>query len=265
MVTSDGRVPAMHGAGAAMLDRELLRSQAPTWAAAAVERFCRDMGNTSPPFPCTFGIDAYERNTLRFVFVHEPFADEGLDELARSLSAYLAISSTLGKVTSFLAFLNTAGRLEGLADHQRMFWHVLQHLHDVDRRPWPGAYPMDPADPNWEFCFEGEAMFVVCATPAHVARRSRQAGCMVVTFQPRFVFRGLEHDTPAGNAARAIIRRRVVSYDDIPIYPFLAGYGQLDAREWRQYFLPDDNDHILDRCPLHLSARGHAHMTEESE
>lgn len=255
----------MHSADAALLDRELLRSQTPAWASTAVDRLCRDMESTSPPFPCTFGVEAFERNTLRFAFVSEPFTDAGLDELARSLSAYLAISSTLGKVTSFIAFFNTADRLERVVDHERMFWRVLQHLHDVDRRPWPGAYPMDPGDPYWEFCFEGEAMFVVCATPAHVARRSRHAECMVVTFQPRFVFRGLEHDTPAGDAVRAIIRRRLLRYDDVPTYPFLAGYGQSDAREWRQYFLPDDNDHVLDRCPLHLSTRGHAHSTEGRE
>ena len=262
---SDGRVARMHGAGAELLDRESLRSRTPAWASRAVDRLRRDMESKSPPFPCTFGVDAYERNTLRFAFVRDPFTTAGLDELARSLRAYLAIGSTLGRVTSFVAFLDTAGRLERVEDHQRTFWRVLQHLHDVDRSPWPDAYPMDPADPCWEFCFEGEAMFVVCATPAHHARRSRHAECMVVTFQPRFVFRGLEHDTPAGDAARTIIRRRLLRYDDVPVYPYLAGYGQPDAREWRQYFLPDDNDHVIDGCPLHLSARGHAQSTEGKE
>lgn len=248
----DDAIPAPRDGAAILVDRESLHRRTPGWAAAAVESLDRAMVDLLLPFPCTFGVDAYRRNALRFVFVDDACGAAGLTKLATSLSAYLAISHTLGKVTSLLAFLDTSSWCTTMVDHERQFWRILQHLHDVDTHPWPGEYPQDPDSPRWEFCYGGVAMFVVCATPAHQGRRSRQAHCMLMTFQPRFVFDGLEHGTAAGDAARRIIRRRLAAYDDVPVYPHLAGYGQPGTREWRQYFITDSNEDVLRRCPLRL-------------
>ena len=248
---------------ALLIDCTSLRGRAPDWAIAAVDSLHGMMEDRLRPFPCTLGGDADKRDKLRFVFVDDPAPATGLDALALGLRQYLQICHTLGRTTSLLAFLNTTGRVTTMDDHERLFWGVLQHLHDVDAHPWPDDYPLDPEDRLWEFCFNGVAMFVVCSTPSHLLRQSRRSECMVIAFQPRFVFTGLEHDSAAGAAARRVIRGRLESFDRVPVYPHLAGYGDPSGREWRQYFLPDSNDQVLARCPLRLHPVPHPHQDEE--
>jgi hypothetical protein len=73
---------------------------------------------------------------------------------------------------------------------------------------------------------------------------------MMITFQPRPVFDGLDADTPAGQRARKIIRGRLATYDAVPAHSALGPYGDPAHREWRQYFLPDATDTVPARCPL---------------
>jgi len=112
---------------------------------------------------------------------------------------------------------------------------------------------MDPEQDYWEFCFAGTPMFVVCNTPSHGRRRSRSGAGLTITFQPRWVFAGLEGDSVAGKNARRTIRARIDRYDALPPSPRLGIYGAAGNREWQQYFLPDDNATTTpDRCPLHV-------------
>jgi FPC/CPF motif-containing protein YcgG len=114
---------------------------------------------------------------------------------------------------------------------------------------------MEPDNDRWEFCFADTPMFVVCNTPAHRRRRSRSGLGLTITFQPRWVFEGLEGDAPAGVKARRTIRARIDRYDTLPPSPRLGVYGAPGNREWRQYFLPDeDSAEPHGRCPLHIGA-----------
>ena len=82
---------------------------------------------------------------------------------------------------------------------------------------------------------------------------------MLITFQPRWVFEGLEGHTRRGRSARELIRRRLATYDDVPAHPSLGDYGAPDTREWRQYFLPDAEESPSGRCPFHAApGRGRA-------
>ena len=114
---------------------------------------------------------------------------------------------------------------------------------------------MEPEHDEWEYCFAGTPMFVVCNTPAHQGRRSRNGLGLTITFQPRWVFDGIEGHTPAGQKARRTIRARIDRYDALPPSPRLGVYGSEGNREWQQYFLPDDNETPpRERCPLHIVA-----------
>jgi hypothetical protein len=56
------------------------------------------------------------------------------------------------------------------------------------------------------------------------------------------VFEGLTGDTEQGKQARRIIRDRLEDYyDDVGRHPAIGNYSDPESREWKQYFLPDDN------------------------
>jgi FPC/CPF motif-containing protein YcgG len=138
-----------------------------------------------------------------------------------------------------------------LDEFRGLFWDLLTSAHAYDPEPWPEDIPVDPEDSRWEFCFGGMPMFVVANTPAHRDRASRAFDYFAVTFQPRFVFDDLAGGTTLGDNARRIIRQRLVDYDHTPRTPLLGDYGAGGNREWRQYFLDDDNaDDGGPRCPF---------------
>jgi FPC/CPF motif-containing protein YcgG len=146
-----------------------------------------------------------------------------------------------------------------LEEYEAEFWALLQSVHDLDDDPWPDDIAPDPDHENWEFAFAGMPMFVVVNTPAHRDRASRHFDCLMVTFQPRFVFDDIAEDSRQGRNARTIIRKRLASYDTVPASPLLGSFGTPGNREWRQYFLDDDNSdepRSTARCPLHVHQKG---------
>jgi uncharacterized protein len=225
----------------------------PTWAPRAFRRFGDDLQSTRPAFPCVFGVEAFREDGLRFVFVEsgDPADVEGL---AHALAEFVRTSGAFGRYVSLVAFVGSAEECE-LEEWEEAFWRILQHLHEVDPEPWPDWIPMEPENDRWEFCFAGTPMFVVCNTPAHRRRRSRSGLGLTITFQPRWVFEGLEGDAPAGVKARRTIRARIDRYDTLPPSPCLGVYGAPGNREWQQYFLHDENSaEPHGRCPLHIVA-----------
>ncbi|MDX6356290.1 MAG: uncharacterized protein QOF98_3193 [Streptomyces sp.] len=130
------------------------------------------------------------------------------------------------------------------------FWAVLQFLHDGETEPWPATTPLDPEELWWEFSFGGTEIFVVCNTPAHRSRRSRHNRSFMITFQLRWVFEGLEADTPRGAKARQVIRNRIRRFDGMEPAVDLGNHGPEGNREWRQYFLPDTADDKTASCPF---------------
>jgi uncharacterized protein len=222
----------------------------PDWGAECARELLGTLVAPEEPFPCTFAVAAAKRMTLRFGFV------DGLDDpaawkrLPGILSAYLGQYQEISRGTSLVVFFRDDAPPRELAAYHERFWSILQYLHDEDESPWPAGLPTDPEHYLWEFAFEGTEVFVVCNTPAHQARRSRHSPVFVITFQPRWVFEGLEPDTPRGSAARRVIRARLRRFDSVEPAPELGSYGDPDNREYRQYFLPDGNGGPPAGCPF---------------
>ena len=204
------------------------------WAGDAVEAFVADLVRKDVPFPCPFGVQNYKQSTLRFAFI------ESGEDMADALVEYLGMCEELAPSTSLVAIFRepATGTIE---DYTAWFWAALQDLHDKDPEPWPEGLPTDLQDPRWAYAFGGESYFVVCNTPAHKLRVSRRSLLPIITFTPRWSFKGIEGDTPAGIAVRDSIREKVRAYDEVAPYPHFSAYGE--GLDWVQYFLPDTNPH----------------------
>lgn len=228
----------------------LADGEIPVWATDIFHSFQEDLLSESRPFPCVFGVEGFRKDKLRFVFLEDPRSEETLQALRDALVAYTETYQSIDRLTSFVAFFKPDETLSSLPEYHQQFWDILQYLHDHDPQPWPETIPADVTDPYWEFSFNGEPIFVVCNTPAHVERRSRKSSTFLITFQPRWVFEGLEGHTPKGQKARTVVRERLVKYDVVPPHPSLGSYGDEQNHEWKQYFLHDSNDTTLEKCPF---------------
>jgi FPC/CPF motif-containing protein YcgG len=223
----------------------------PTWGEGAARGLVSTLLDGGSPFPCTFAVAAAKKHALRFGFVESVHDDGTWGPLVDILAGYLECYRELGKDTSLVVLFRPDERLLGLDEYFHRFWSVLQFLHEKDSQPWPAGVPTEPEALMWEFSFGGTEVFVVCNTPAHVTRRSRHSPGFMITFQPRWVFEGLEADTPRGARARKVIRNRVRRFDGLEPAPELGNHGEEGNREWRQYFLPDTPDDTVPGCPFH--------------
>ncbi len=210
------------------------------WVEDAVEKFKARMLDDSNRFPCIFGVDAVRRDTLRLAGI--PAGPDRIDRLAEALRMFLPRCRELGNRTSMVVLFEDDPSLRTVEDHQAHFWSLLQGLHDRDEVDWPEGIDRNVDSPEWEFSFHGEPMFVVANTPAHGRRRSRYFEYFAITFQPRFVFEGLEETTAQGIRSRRIIRGRLDSYDQSPPAGNLGSFGADGNHEWSQYFLDDSDD-----------------------
>lgn len=222
----------------------------PPWGAQYAEDLVRALLSSQEPFPCTFAAAAAKNNYLRFGFIESLHDTDTWWPLVDILSSYLKIYQNISRDTSLVVFFPAGNKLLAMAEYHQKFWSILQFLHDNDSEAWPASIPYHVDDEWWEFSFGGVPIFAVCSTPAHGRRKSRSGPTFLITFQPRWVFEGLEADTPRGTAARRVIRERLRAYDDVEPSPELGAYGDTANREWRQYFLPDDNQDSLPRCPF---------------
>jgi FPC/CPF motif-containing protein YcgG len=73
---------------------------------------------------------------------------------------------------------------------------------------------------------------------------------MVMLFQPRSVFGGDGVDAEIDDRTRSVIRERILAWDGMPHHSALGSYGDEDNREWKQYFLPDNDESQTGGCPL---------------
>ncbi|MFM9613864.1 YqcI/YcgG family protein [Streptomyces niveiscabiei] len=227
--------------------------ETPEWGAASAERFFDSVLSGTDLFPCTFAVAAARKGTLRLGYVDGTDRPDDWSSLPDLLRRYLDEYRSLDRETSLVVLFRPEDEPASMDVYRERFWSVLRYLVAKDTQPWPAELPADPDDLMWEFAFGGTPIFVVCNTPVHSRRRSRHADQFMITFQPRWVFEGLEADTPRGAAARRTIRARLRRYDAVDPSPYLGSYGDEDNREWRQYFLDDDNTPSApdERCPFH--------------
>ena len=227
--------------------------ETPQWGARSAEKFLESVLSSTDLFPCTFAVAAARKSTLRLGYVDGTDRQDDWASLPDLLRQYLDEYRSLGRETSLVVLFRPERQSLSMDAYRDRFWAVLRYLVAKDPQPWPEGLPDDPDERMWEFAFGGTPIFVVCNTPVHDRRRSRHAGQFMITFQPRRVFEGLEAGTSRGEAARRTIRGRLRAYDEVEPSPHLGSYGDDENREWRQYFLEDDNVPAAagERCPFH--------------
>lgn len=214
------------------------------WARSAYEEI-RDKV-LDDAFPCTFGTVAQRRGDVLYAFLDPA----GLRDALIAYTDFLRpLEPVVASLTPFAAVMPTIPDFT----EQQYFdygWSLLQRLHDEDPYPWPSRIPTDPDDPTWSYCFGGMPLFVNFKTPTHERRRSRRTErSYMLLFQSRDGF-----DVVATDRARNAIRRKLAAYDAVPVYPELGHYATADNREWRQYFVPEENAPLASRCPFHVTA-----------
>lgn len=226
----------------------------PGWQQAAYRSFANLLPvNDDNAYPCIPARRGFLTNQLRFGFVSNPLDQRSTGQLASALSEYGSSSREAGPFTSLVVFFETPAELfqeYGVENYRTLFWSLLNRISDLDPQAWPIDIPTDPAHHQWEFCYQGEPYFVFCATPAHQYRRSRHFPCLLMAFQPRWVLENMNDSSAFGAGIQKLIRKRLADYDETPIHPDLKWYGQEDNREWKQYFLSDDES-SPSKCPFH--------------
>ncbi|WP_427184500.1 YqcI/YcgG family protein [Bordetella bronchialis] len=216
-----------------------------TWQAVLFQELASTLNSDTPAFPCIFGVAGYRADQLRYLFLD----DDDAEALARNLRAYVAEARACGPNTSLIVFFRPRPLLP-LEAYRAKFWALLGQLAALDDAEWPADIPAELDSPHWEFCFAGEPIFVVCNTPAHIQRQSRRSSSFMMTFQPRWVFDNILGTKRARDASVAKVRERLATYDMIPASQDLGAYGDPSNREYKQYFLNDDNRSVTG-CPFH--------------
>lgn len=203
-------------------------------------------------FPCTLGVAGFAADQLRFAFIdHDVTSAAAAEQLAAALQTFVPSARSFGKNTSLVVFFTENSDM-GTEKYKEIFWRLLNRLHALDSKQWPATIPRDSNDRDWEFSFAGEPIFVVCNTPSHKVRVSRYASTFMVTFQPRWVFDSVVGtNAPNSGKIKREIRRRLHIFDSVPPSPDLGVYGDSDNREWKQYFLGEDNKREEECCPFH--------------
>jgi FPC/CPF motif-containing protein YcgG len=221
------------------------------WAVDAWSDIAARLLDPTADYPCHFGAQGQQQGHNHFTVVDREHAGAyGVPVLARTLRRFHELARSGPKRQSLIALIGPPDPDATLANHHARFWSLLRELHAEDAVPWPTDAPVDPDDPTWQWCFDGEPWFLFVGSPAYRARRSRRlGGCLTVVFQTRRVFDGLGGNTPAGQAAKRRIRARLAVYDDVPAHPYLGDPASSSTHKWRQYALPDDQGTVAARCP----------------
>ncbi|MFD0390918.1 AMP-binding protein [Tistrella bauzanensis] len=195
-----------------------------------------------------FGTQAERRGEMFYACV------EGGDlaDLPAAMTTFLDLAAARpSEKNNFALFFEPDPQPLAHGAYRDRFWRVLQHLHDHDPAPSIEALETEPDDAAWEFSYQGEQMFAVGCTPSYRQRDSRNLGPgMVILFQPRSLFIDTITKREIGAEARSQVRKRLLAWDGMEVHPDLGVYGETENREWKQYFLGDDNAPETDRCPF---------------
>ncbi|MCM3598807.1 YqcI/YcgG family protein [Metabacillus idriensis] len=204
---------------------------------------------TDKTFPCYFGMAAEKKGELRYAYVSK----EDWSNLPEALIAFKQLFDDAKRLIrhGLFVFIEPEEDEKSIPYYREYFWNVLQYLHDNDKEPWPEDYPHDPDHHLWAFSFANEPYFVFGNAPAYKQRKTRDLGnSLVLGFQPRRIFEGLEGTSEGGSMSREKVRERVEKWDQLPKHPNISHYGDPDHREWKQYFIGDDIEPIEGKCPF---------------
>ncbi len=203
---------------------------------------------TDTTFPCYFGMKAEKKGELRYAYIsHSDWSN-----LPKAVESFLALFANPPLVRHGLfVFVEPEKEVQELDYYRNYFWDVLQYLHQHDSKPWPANSPTNPDHHLWDFHFAGEPIFIFGNAPAYQQRKTRNLGeSMVLGFQPRRIFKGLEGTEEGGIMSRAKVRERVEAWDQLPKHPDISHYGDPEHNEWKQFFIGDDIKPIEGKCPF---------------
>ena len=205
---------------------------------------------TKKDFPCYFGQKAENKAELRYSYItHQDWST-----LPDTLSDFLSLfDGTHETRHGLFVFIEPEKEEKSLEYYRDYFWDILQYLHSQDPSSWPKEQPTDPEHHLWDFHFQNEPIFVFGNAPAYKQRKTRDLGnSLVLGFQPRRIFKGLEGTEPGGVMSREKVRERVEAWDNLPKHPDISHYGDPDHNEWKQFFIGDDAEPIKGKCPFHV-------------
>lgn len=194
-------------------------------------------------FPCHFGTAAEIMGDLRYFYIE----NHDLGPLPDVLREFLKLAR-LNEHTkhALVLFVQPEVSEQTFDYYENYFWNILRYLHLNDEKEWNDNIPTNPDDPLWEFCFDGEPIFVSVNMPAYKHRITRNMGkSLILIFQPRKIFADI---TPR---AIELIRSMVELIENMPIHPDLGKYGENNNREWKQYIITDNNNSRTGICPFH--------------
>jgi FPC/CPF motif-containing protein YcgG len=220
----------------------------PAWALNEFEVFHGKV--TQEAFPCYFGTMGVKKDEIRYGVI----GHDELDRLPGLLHNFMEFARENEEVRhAFIVFFEPESQPHDFEYYQKRFWDIVNYLHAHDPLSWPAHIPQDTDDPHWEFCFSGEAIFLFTGLPAYERRNSRRFGKgIMILFQPKRVFNGIEGATPGGIRARQVIRPKLQAYDGgMAMHPDFNVIDDKLAFRWKQYCASDDNRPAVGDCPFH--------------
>lgn len=203
-------------------------------------------------FPCYFGMSGELKGELRYGYITQ----DDWSNLPKIVEGFLDLFQDPKHKRHGLFVFVEPFKVEGdLSQYRKQFWDILQYLHEVDSVEWPKDAPLDPAHHLWDFRFQGEPIFVFGNAPAYKQRKTRHLGnSMIIGFQPRKIFQGLEGTEKGGIMSREKVRERVEVWDQLPTHPDISHFGDPNHNEWKQFFIGDDIEPIKGKCPFNHKA-----------
>ncbi|MFB1083155.1 YqcI/YcgG family protein [Jeotgalibacillus sp. JSM ZJ347] len=229
--------------------------QLPEWLIKEYQTFEKTV--LDPTFPCYFGMKGQRKGELRYAYISQ----DDWTNLPEAVGEFLTLFNEATKIKHGLFIFVEPFEEEGrLDDYRAQFWDIIQYLHDQDTVEWPEDHPKDPEHFLWDFHFKGEPIFVFGNAPAYKQRKTRDLGnSMVLGFQPRAIFQGLEGTEKGGIMSREKVRERVEAWDQLPKHPDISHFGDPDHNEWKQSFIGDDIEPITGKCPfMHKDLKIHS-------
>lgn len=222
------------------------RTDLPKWLLMEYETFHKTV--TDKTFPCYFGMNGELKGELRYAFITQ----DDWSNLPKAVESFLALfTQPKYKKHGLFVFVEPFDQEGTIEEYRKQFWSILQYLHDEDSVEWPEESPRDPEHYLWDFRFQGEPIFVFGNAPAYKQRKTRNLGnSMVLGFQPRKIFEGLEGTEKGGIMSREKVRKRVEEWDHLPKHPDIGHFGDPTHNEWKQSFIGDDIEPIKGKCPF---------------
>ncbi len=237
-----------------LYDKESASVLLDDWKRNAFHAFHSKMTNHELKFPCIPAIQGYQLGHIRYGFAPRPESREASEAFAELLDSYGKCSRETGLYSALVVFFNNdpahPEEYQTVNTYEEVFWDLMKRTSSLDKKPWPAHISNDPEDATWEFCYGLEQYFVFCGTPAHVKRYSRYFPFFMLALTPRWVLSCFNEDQRKAEKMSEWIRDRLSTYDTAPIHPELKKYGDAENKEWKQYYLRDDET-AASSCPFH--------------